>query len=212
MRSVRRASHEPTSAPLVVVPARAAALVGRFQSFWLTALAGLLIGSAQSEITKLITVFTWLPSQGLPDAVPFVVIIVVMALRSRAVLARGGDTAERNPSVGRPHSPLRTAAACFVVGVILLIALSGVLRFAFISSLTVTCIALSVVVLTGYVGQVSLAQMSLAGIGGFMLGHIATDLGIGFPSSLLLAGLCAVRVGLVIGLPALRRRGVNLAA
>jgi ABC-type branched-subunit amino acid transport system permease subunit len=205
------ASLDPTSYTLFVVPALAAALVGRFQSFWITALAGLLIGCAQSEITKLITVWTWLPQQGLGDALPFIVIIVVMAVRSRTVLARGGETAERNPSVGRPQAPLRTAAACFVVGLVLLFVLSGVLRFAFISSLTVTCIALSVVVLTGYVGQVSLAQMSLAGIGGFMLGHIATDLGIGFPWSLILAGLCAVPVGLVIGLPALRLRGVNLA-
>ena len=97
-----------------------------------------------------------------------------MALRSRAVLARGGDTAERNPSVGYPRTPLRTAAVCFVAGLILLLVLNSVLRFAFISSLTVTCVALSVVVLTGYVGQVSLAQMSLAGIGGFMLGHISS--------------------------------------
>ena len=205
------ASLDPTSYTLFVVPALAAALVGRFQSFWITALAGLLLGCAQSEITKLITVWTWLPQQGLGDALPFIVIIVVMAVRSRTVLARGGETAERNPSVGRPQAPLRTAAACFVVGLVLLFVLSGVLRFAFISSLTVTCIALSVVVLTGYVGQVSLAQMSLAGIGGFTLGHIVTDLGIGFPWSLLLAGLCAVPVGLVIGLPALRLRGVNLA-
>jgi ABC-type branched-subunit amino acid transport system permease subunit len=53
--------------------------------------------------------------------------------------------------------------------------------------------------------------MSLAGIGGFMLGHISSGWGIGFPWSLILAGLCAVPVGLVIGLPALRLRGVNLA-
>ena len=65
--------------------------------------------------------------------------------------------------------------------------------------------------LTGYVGQVSLAQMSLAGIGGFMLGHISSAWGIGFPFSLILAGLCAIPVGLIIGLPALRLRGVNLA-
>ena len=205
------ANLDPTSYTLFVVPALAAALVGRFASFWITALAGLLIGCAQSEIDKLITVWTWLPQQGLPDALPFVVIIAVMALRSRSVLARGGETAERNPSAGRPRTPLRTAAACFAAGLILLLVLGNVLRFAFISSLTVTCIALSVVVLTGYVGQVSLAQMSLAGIGGFMLGHIASDLGIGFPWSLILAGLCAVPVGLIIGLPALRLRGVNLA-
>ena len=205
------ASLDPTSYTLFVVPALAAALIGRFQSFWITALAGLLLGCAQSEIDKLITVWTWLPQQGLSDALPFAVIIVVMALRSRTVLARGGDVAERNPSIGRPHAPLRTAAICFVAGVLLMLVLSSVLRFAFISSLTVTCIALSVVVLTGYVGQVSLAQMSLAGIGGFTLGHISADWHIGFPWSLILAGLCAVPVGLVIGLPALRLRGVNLA-
>jgi len=205
------ANLDPTSYTLFIVPAMAAALVGRFESFWITAAAGLLIGCAQSEILKLITVWTWLPQQGLSDAVPFLVIIIVMAVRSRAVLARGGDTAERNPSIGWPSSPHRTAAVCFVVGAIVMFLLDHVLRFAFISSLTVTCVALSVVVLTGYVGQVSLAQMSLAGIGGFMLGHISHGWGIGFPFSLLLAGLCAVPVGLIIGLPALRLRGVNLA-
>jgi len=204
-------SLDPTSYTLFVVPALAAALIGRIQSFWITAVAGLLIGCAQSEIDKLVSVFGWLPQQGLPDSLPFVVIIVVMAVRARSVLARGGETAERNPSVGLPRAPLRTAAVCFVIGLILLFTLDNVLRFAFISSLTVTCVALSVVVLTGYVGQVSLAQMSLAGIGGFMLGHISADWGIGFPWSLILAGLCAVPVGLVIGLPALRLRGVNLA-
>jgi ABC-type branched-subunit amino acid transport system permease subunit len=75
----------------------------------------------------------------------------------------------------------------------------------------VTCIALSLVLLTGYVGQVSLAQMSFAGIGGFMLGHISHGWGLGFPFSLILAGLCAVPVGIVVGLPALRLRGINLA-
>jgi ABC-type branched-subunit amino acid transport system permease subunit len=205
------ASLDPSSYTLFVVPALAAALVGRFSSFWVTALAGLLIGCAQSEIAKLITVLTWLPQQGLGDALPFILIIAVMALRARSVLARGGDAAERNPSVGYPRRPLRTAALCFAAGLILLLVLSSVLRFAFISSLTVTCVALSVVVLTGYVGQVSLAQMSMAGIGGFMLGHISSSWGIGFPWSLILAGLCAIPVGLIIGLPALRLRGVNLA-
>src|ERR1700729_2621183 len=205
------ASLDPTSYTLFIVPALAAAPLGRFGSFYITALAGLLVGCAQSLIDKLITVWTWLPQQGLPDPLPFLVIIVVMALRSHAVLARGGDTAERNPSVGRPHAPVRTAAVCFVAGLILLLVLDTVLRFAFISSLTVTCIALSVVVLTGYVGQVSLAQMSLAGIGGFTLGHISSGWHIGFPWSLILAGLCAVPVGLVIGAPAPRVRGVNLA-
>ena len=58
------ANLDPTSYTLFIVPALAAALLGRFESFWITALAGLLIGCFQSEITKLLTVWTWLPSPG----------------------------------------------------------------------------------------------------------------------------------------------------
>jgi ABC-type branched-subunit amino acid transport system permease subunit len=202
---------DPTSYTLFIVPALGVALVGRFQSFWITALAGLVLGMAQSEIIKLQTVWTWLPQQGLPDALPFIVIIVTMALRARSVLARGEEVERRNPSVARPESPLITAGVCLVLGLAMLVVLHGSLRNAFITSMTFTCIALSLVVLTGYVGQVSLAQMSLAGIGGFMLGHISHGWGIGFPFSLIVAGLCAVPCGIIIGLPALRLRGVNLA-
>ena len=59
------ANLDPTSYTLFIVPALAVALVGRFESFWITALAGLALGCAQSEITKLLTVWTWLPQQGL---------------------------------------------------------------------------------------------------------------------------------------------------
>ncbi len=205
------ASLDPTSYTLFIVPALAAALIGRFESFWIVALAGLALGCAQSVIDLQITKWTWLPQQGLDEAFPFIVIIIVMSLRSRALLARGGEVAHHNPSVGRPSHPIRTSAVCFIVGLAMLFLLDNVLRFAFISGLTVTCVALSVVLLTGYVGQVSLAQMSLAGIGGFMLGHISHGWGLGFPFSLIIAGLCAVPIGLVIGLPALRLRGVSLA-
>ena len=205
------ANLDPSSYSLFIVPALGVALVGRFQSFWITALAGLALGMGQSEIIKLQTVWTWLPQQGVPQALPFIVIIVTMALRARSLLARGEVAELRNPSVARPLSPLSTSAFCLAAGVLILFVLHGSLRNAFITSLTVTCVALSLVVVTGYVGQVSLAQMSLAGIGGFMLGHISHGWGVGFPFSLLLAGLCAIPVGVLIGLPALRLRGVNLA-
>ncbi len=205
------ANLDPTSYTLFIVPALGVALVGRFQSFWITALAGLALGMAQSEIIKLQTVWTWLPQQGLADALPFILIIITMALRARSALARGEVTESRNPSVARPQNPIITSAVCLVAGTVILFALQGSLRNAFITSLTVACIGLSLVVLTGYVGQVSLAQMSFAGIGGFMLGHISHGWGLGFPFSLIVAGLCAVPVGILIGLPALRLRGINLA-
>lgn len=202
---------DPTSYTLFVVPALGCALVGRFTSFWWTAGAGLLIGIGQSEITKLLTVFAWLPQQGLPDALPFIVIIAATAIGSRSVLGRSASAEAHNPSVGRPRAPYLTAGACLALGIVILVVLQGSLRNGFIASLSISCIALSLVVLTGYVGQVSLAQMSFAGIGGFMVGHLATSYGIGFPFSLLLAGLAAVPLGLLIGLPALRLRGISLA-
>jgi ABC-type branched-subunit amino acid transport system permease subunit len=44
-----------------------------------------------------------------------------------------------------------------------------------------------------------------------MLGHITNGWGIGFPFSILIAGFSAIPLGVLIGLPALRLRGVNLA-
>jgi ABC-type branched-subunit amino acid transport system permease subunit len=95
--------------------------------------------------------------------------------------------------------------------VLVLLVLHGSLRSAFEASLVSICLALSLVVLTGYVGQVSLAQMSFAGVSAFALTHLADGAGVPFPFSLLLGALLAVPLGLLIGLPALRLRGVNLA-
>ncbi len=205
------ANLNPTSYTLFIVPALGVALVGRFRSFWVVAIGGLLLGMLQSEITKFQTTWTWFPQSDIQDALPFILIIITMVLRARSPLARGESEDQRNPSIARPNNPLVSAGFCLVAGTIILFLLSGSLRSAFISSMTFTCVALSLVLLTGYVGQVSLAQMTFAGFGGFMLGHISHGWGIGFPFSLILAGLCAVPVGLLIGLPALRLRGVNLA-
>ncbi|HEX4717543.1 MAG TPA: ABC transporter permease, partial [Thermoleophilaceae bacterium] len=199
---------DPTSYTLFIVPALGVALVARFTSFGVAAAAGLVLGMLQSEITKLLSVFTWLPQQGLPEALPFLLIMVAMTLLARGVGARGTVGEPRNPSLGRPSRPYATTAACFAVGVVVLFALQGSLRAAFIASLVSICLSLSLVVLTGYVGQVSLAQMSFAGFSAFMLTHIS---GLAFPLDMLVASLLAVPLGLLIGLPALRLRGVNLA-
>jgi len=204
-------SLDPTSYTLFVVPALGAALIGRFQSFWVTAGAGLLLGIAQSEITKLQSVWEWLPRQGLTDGLPFLVILIAMTVSARRLGIRGGPAVDRLPSLGRPSRPILNALILFVLGVVVLVALQGSLRAAFMSSLVTTCICLSLTLLSGLVGQVSLAQMSFVGIGGFVLSHLSADLGIPFPFSLILAALCVVPIGVLIGLPALRVRGVSLA-
>ena len=65
--------------------------------------------------------------------------------------------------------------------------------------------------LTGFVGQVSLAQAAFAGIGGFMLAKVLDAVGLPFPVGLLVAGLVTVPIGILVGVPALRIRGINLA-
>ncbi|MEO8262178.1 MAG: hypothetical protein ABI566_06365, partial [Pseudolysinimonas sp.] len=201
----------PSSYTLFVVPALGAALIGRFQSFWITAAAGLALGILQSEVIQLQTIWTWLPQQGLSDGVPFLIILIAMTISARRLLARGGPGVPRNPSLGRPTRPALNAIILFVLGTGILFGLQGSLRVAFMSSLVTICICLSLVVLSGYTGQVSLAQMSLVGMGAFVLSHIGSQFGLPFPLALLLAALAAVPVGLLLGLPALRMRGVSLA-
>jgi ABC-type branched-subunit amino acid transport system permease subunit len=196
---------------LFIVPALAVALVARFQSFAIAAAAGLILGMLQSEVTKVISVAHWLPQQGLPEAIPFIVIVVGMTLVAKGMRARGEVVVGQNPSLGKPSRPYWTTAMCFAIGLLGLLVLQGSLRYALISSFIWICLALSLVVLTGYVGQVSLAQMAFAGVAAFGLTHLAGEYGIGFPFGPILASLVAVPLGLVIGLPALRLRGVNLA-
>ena len=72
-------------------------------------------------------------------------------------------------------------------------------------------ICLSLVVVTGYAGQVSLAQLTLAGVAGFLLATMTTEWSIPFPIAPILAALGATVVGVVVGLPAIRVRGLFVA-
>ena len=97
------------------------------------------------------------------------------------------------------------------VGAVAILVTSGGYRFGVITSMVMTVVMLSFVVLTGFVGQISLAQAAIAGVGGFVLSKITVDLGVPFPLSLVMSSLVAAAFGVVIGIPALRVRGANLA-
>jgi sulfate-transporting ATPase len=57
---------------------------------------------------------------------------------------------------------------------------------------------------------VSLAQLALAGVGAFTLSFLTQSWNVPFPIAPLLAALAATVVGVIIGLPALRLRGLTL--
>ena len=71
-------------------------------------------------------------------------------------------------------------------------------------------LGLSLVVVTGFAGQVSLAQLALAGTAAFTLSFLTQSWHMPFPFAPLLACLVATLIGVVVGLPALRVRGLML--
>jgi ABC-type branched-subunit amino acid transport system permease subunit len=204
----------PTSYTLFIVPVLGITLIARFRSFAIAGVAAFVLAMFQTELAKLPAIFPNLSTgwqQGLPQAVPFIVVIGAMMLISRGIGARGELATQRNPSLGFPRRPYLTTAGVLVAGTVAILAFHALLDEAFMYSIGMACVALSVVVLTGYLGQVSLAQMSFAGISAVVLCHLTASVGIPFPFTLLLASLVAVPIGVVVGLPALRVRGVNLA-
>jgi len=213
---------------LLLVPSLAAALVGNFTSFPLTLLGGVLIGVIEAELTS---GADWIPeflqAPGWSKSVPFLVIIVVLIVRGRALPLRSHIN-DRMPGLGSGlirWVPLAASVAVLVV----LVAGAGAVGFDgvnlnWVSAVTTTAIGaticLSLVVVTGYTGQLSLAQYALAGIGAYIASRAASggelielfNLGkVDFEVALLLGVLGAVPIGLLVGLPALRTRGVNLA-
>ncbi|MBR0725573.1 branched-chain amino acid ABC transporter ATP-binding protein/permease [Bradyrhizobium manausense] len=71
---------------------------------------------------------------------------------------------------------------------------------------------LSLGVVEGRAGMISLCQLSFAGVGAWTVGYLnVAEAPGGLPIWILIGGLAAVPFGIAIGLPALRLRGINLA-
>ena len=207
---------DPIALPLQVVPALAAALFARFTSFWIAALVGLGIGMLES-ILFYAQVQSWFPTDngvampGIQPLLVFLLMVVAMFVRGTSLPSRGELVEQRLPLAPRAKRLWQPALFGTVVAVTALIVLPYDFRQALITSLLATIMCLSVVVITGFVGQISVVQLALAGISGFIISHLATDHGVGFPEGMLIGAIGATVVGLVIALSALRVRGVSLA-
>ncbi|MFT5222287.1 MAG: ABC-type branched-subunit amino acid transport system ATPase component [Glaciecola sp.] len=80
-------------------------------------------------------------------------------------------------------------------------------NFLLVNALLFAMMAVSLMVLTGWAGQISLGQFAFAGIGAY----ITLLLPLPFPINLLAGALAGALVALLVGLPALRFRGMQLA-
>ena len=199
---------------LTVIPALAAALVGRFSSFGLTVGAALLIGLVESELSWFLTnIADFLHVQetsigSLPEVVPLAIIVVVVVARGRTRPERGEVLAKLplpGSGIVRPVLLALTAGA----GLAFLFGLSAAWADAFIVTFGTAIIVVSVVVVTGYTGQLSLCQFALAGFACWIAAKAAPSVPFGVA---IVAGIAGtVALGLVVAVIALRSRGVNFA-
>ncbi len=219
---------QPASMTLLVVPALGAALVGNLTSLAGAAAGGIAIGMIQSGGVWLASRDgwpDWAPAAGVRQVVPLLIVIAVLFFRGDRLPVRGSLVLRGQPRAPADQDSPRTLF--LVVAFALFLVVVGGWRVD--SGLTTTLVAgifmLSLVVLVGFLGQISLAQWSLAGFAAFLMIRLSADgmqirptdqisnSGPGFPDPLaaLIAVIVVVAVGVVIGLPAVRVRGFQLA-
>ena len=158
------------------------------------------------------------------ELIPLLAIVLVLYFRGSRLPVRGSIIQRRQPLA------LATKRAWIgvVIGVVLVAILSNTFtaqwEVALTTSLVAGMIMLSSVVLIGFLGQISLAQTALAGVAAYTAIRFASDGTLGpfdlvavdgpgwpAPIAFVLGVAAAVIVGLLVGLPALRIRGVQLA-
>ena len=211
---------DPTTLVFLIVPALAAGLLGGMSSFAITTVAGFGFGIVQALLAYY-GAQSWFPTYGTgPSAIPFpgifdifvlVVILLTLMLRSGALPARGAIGALRLPKSVTPRHFIPRTLTGTALALIAMLTLPSDWRLGLTNSAIGALIALSVVILTGFAGQVSVAQLSIAGVAGFVMAKIALNWGLAFPIGPIIGVICAAAFSFVCSVPALRIRGVNLA-
>jgi branched-chain amino acid transport system permease protein len=190
---------------LLVINAYAAAMLGRLKSLPLTFVGAMSLGIASSFVSA------YVPSEGLlaglRAVVPAVFLFVVIVAMPQAQLRVGQVR-------GIVSAPLPSATQALGWGgglVLLATALAGTLGQADLllvgTAATYAMVMLSLVLLTGYGGHVSLAQLTFAGVGALAYAKLDQPNLYG----LLLTALIAAAVGALVALPVIRLTGLYLA-
>ncbi len=221
----------------LIVPALGAALIGRLSSIPWALVGGLIMGGLESWTTVWLVPHTWFPkfitSSGAKDALPLLVIVLVLVFRGKSLPVRGAVEERRLPLAPYPKRVWQWSLVGVVLSLVVAYGLPGGFIFAGLDNiwtlaittgLITSMIMLSYVVLTGYIGQISLAQMSSAGVAAFITSRMMADgkaspvqpfpvrgLDWTWPPAVIAGILAAVVVGTIVGIPAVRIRGVQLA-
>ena len=197
------------SLSLLVVSTYAAAILGRLSSLPLTFLGALVLGLSTSYLTGYLPYTNQLVQQ-IGPAMPFIVLFIALVIL-RAEPGARFEKVDFTPT-GRPPT-LRTTllvGAGLIAGVTAVgPALSNFYALILGLCIVYALVLLSLVLITGMSGQVSLAQFSFVGIGAVLLPHLTDHM-----SWILGVLLCAVITGVtgaLLAVPTLRLRGLYLA-
>jgi len=210
----------PTAAtgPAILLPALAAALVARMESLPTAFVAALVLG-AIDQVTRWNTTIS-----SLSDVVLLIVIVgALLSQRSRGSRALDNDSSWQDSGAARPVPiairKLRTyqwsstalIAALGAVGVVMPLFLSPSHTFTLTIAVVWGIVAVSLVVLTGWNGQISLGQFALVGVGAVIAGNLMADHNVDLFVAMAVAAGGTALVALLLGFPALRIRGPFLA-
>jgi len=126
------------------------------------------------------------------------------------------STRQRSPRRGRPATPTVTRAVVIAaLFLFVLLALPQLMTLYYVDTMTQVAVyamvALGLGVLVGRVGLVSLGQVAVLAIGAWVAARLLFATSQPFPLVLLEAGLITMAAGTLLGLPALRLRGLYLA-
>ena len=192
---------------LLIVDAYAASVIGRLRSIPMTFVGALILGLAVSYSVAYLPQNQYI--QGFEGAVPAVVLFIALLLLPQSRLRGHRILRSRELAL----MPTWRGTGIFAVGVIAgAIMLATVVSQSDLYSLNrvwgLAIIGLSLVPLVGFAGRLSLCQMTFAGIGAVVIGHLGAN---GNPLALLAAaGICAA-VGVLVALPAFRLSGIYFA-
>ena len=204
--------------PGLLLPALAAAVLARMEKLPVAFFAAIGLGALEQVVF-------W--SGNVPSAADVVFLLVILGglLFRRDRMGRLADTSSSwtDTAVARPvpFELRRLPEVRIVKGVLyVLVAVAAVAApFVFGSSATTTLsltlvwamVGVSLVVLTGWGGHISLGQFAIVGVGAVTAGNMVNKLDADLFVSLLVAGIVGGVVALLLGLPALRIRGLFLA-
>ncbi|MFE6487085.1 ATP-binding cassette domain-containing protein [Streptomyces sp. NPDC057757] len=203
---------DPYGMPLLVMEVLAVAVVARMRSLPVAVVVALCVGVGQSQLTRLHPSGWGEPLLQAVGANLFVVALLVAALVLPGIGAR--DALPRTAT-----ARVATPPGAWIVAVVLFLLPLGFAGSDLHTSVQVPALGvvlLSLVVVTGRGGQISLGQSAYAGLGALFTALIAAGRFPGLPplpelAALAVAVLLVAPLGLLTGWPAISRHGLALA-